>query len=151
MAFEVILADGRLATASATSNRDLWIALKGGGNSFGIVTKFTMKTFVQGKLWGGFRYHLPYVAPQLIKAYHEFANEKTHDKLASCILAMGYDSFASWLAPIPGSLLQYQRPVNDAPAFKSFMAVRYFWSTLKTCTLSQVTKETSDLCPPGFR
>lgn len=32
---------------------DLYKALKGGGNNFGIVTRFDLKTFEQGKIWGG--------------------------------------------------------------------------------------------------
>lgn len=45
LAYEVVTADGQVITASATSNQDLFWALKGGSNNFGIVTKFTYRTF----------------------------------------------------------------------------------------------------------
>ncbi|KAM7196298.1 putative FAD-linked oxidoreductase [Naviculisporaceae sp. PSN 640] len=51
--YEVVLADGRIVTATGTKNSDLFKALKGGLNNFGIVTKFEMKTFPASLLYGG--------------------------------------------------------------------------------------------------
>lgn len=64
--YEVILANASIVNANATSNTDLFWALKGGGNQFGrhisilvatvsnkslgIVTTFTMKTHPIGKV-----------------------------------------------------------------------------------------------------
>ncbi|RYO88963.1 hypothetical protein DL764_008653 [Monosporascus ibericus] len=51
--YEIVLASGEIVNANAETNRDLWIALKGGGNNFGIVTRFDLSVFEQGQLWGG--------------------------------------------------------------------------------------------------
>ena len=40
--YEIVLADGSIVDANATSNSDLFKALKGGGMNFGIVTRFDM-------------------------------------------------------------------------------------------------------------
>ncbi|EKM58293.1 uncharacterized protein PHACADRAFT_90057, partial [Phanerochaete carnosa HHB-10118-sp] len=45
--FEIVTPDGRVRTANADKNSDLFQALRGGGNNFGIVTKFTLRTFAQ--------------------------------------------------------------------------------------------------------
>ncbi|KAF7719017.1 FAD binding, berberine domain-containing protein [Penicillium ucsense] len=44
--FEVVVADGSLVTANAYQNRDLFWALRGGGGgTFGVVTRVTIRTF----------------------------------------------------------------------------------------------------------
>ncbi|WYZ33788.1 hypothetical protein EsH8_I_000064 [Colletotrichum jinshuiense] len=52
--FQIVLAGGNIVNANATSNADLWWALKGGGNNFGIVTRFDMATFpLPNGVWSG--------------------------------------------------------------------------------------------------
>lgn len=51
--FKIVLASGKIVNASASKYPDLYKALKGGNNNFGVVARFDFKTFEQGKLWGG--------------------------------------------------------------------------------------------------
>ncbi|KAI9449853.1 FAD-binding domain-containing protein [Lactarius psammicola] len=52
--YELVLPNGTITNVTQR-NKDLWFALRGGGNNFGIVTKFTYKTVPQGQVWGGTR------------------------------------------------------------------------------------------------
>ena len=47
IAYEVLLANGEVIEVTDTSHRDLFIALKGGGSNFGIVTRIGVPTFMQ--------------------------------------------------------------------------------------------------------
>ncbi|TDZ39665.1 putative FAD-linked oxidoreductase [Colletotrichum spinosum] len=53
VAAEMVLANGTIVTASATSNPDLFAAIKGGGNAFGIVTQYVLRAHPIGQIWGG--------------------------------------------------------------------------------------------------
>ncbi|KAL4888261.1 hypothetical protein BDV59DRAFT_211229 [Aspergillus ambiguus] len=51
--YEVVLADGSIINANDQANADLFRALKGGGNNFGIVTRFDIVTFPSNNIWDG--------------------------------------------------------------------------------------------------
>ncbi|KAI4098961.1 MAG: hypothetical protein L6R37_006209 [Teloschistes peruensis] len=76
LSYEIVLANGTLATASETVNQGLWRALKGGSNNFGIVTKFVARSFPSTNIWGGFLYMTSSKVSQLIDAFHQFTESK---------------------------------------------------------------------------
>jgi FAD/FMN-containing dehydrogenase len=49
--YEVVLGNGTIVNANRTANADLWKALKGGGNNFGIVTRFDVEAIAAEKLY----------------------------------------------------------------------------------------------------
>ena len=54
VAVEAVLADGRIVTASECENSDIFWALRGGGGgTFAVVTRVTMRTYPLPKNWGG--------------------------------------------------------------------------------------------------
>ncbi|KAJ6190234.1 hypothetical protein N7519_000255 [Penicillium mononematosum] len=77
--FEVVAASGLIVTASANSYPDLYWALRGGGNNFGLVTKYNMYTIPSPKMYGGARTFLETEFPQVINAWINVINNATVD------------------------------------------------------------------------
>ncbi|KAK6863745.1 FAD binding domain-containing protein [Apiospora arundinis] len=53
VAYELVLANATMITVTRESHPDIYKALQGSGNAFGIVTAYTLKTYPQGDVWGG--------------------------------------------------------------------------------------------------
>lgn len=66
--YEVVLANSTIVYANKTSNADLFWALKGGGNNFGIVTRFDMQTIPARKIYGGTTFYAPADCNHLLDA-----------------------------------------------------------------------------------
>jgi FAD/FMN-containing dehydrogenase len=48
--YEIVLTNGTIVNANDKENSDLWLALKGGGSNFGIVTRYDMEALPNTKL-----------------------------------------------------------------------------------------------------
>ena len=70
--YEVVLADGRIVQVNSKQNKDLFKALKGGGNNFGIVTRFDMETFEAGDFYGGLIFTDYAQKDASLKQFHRF-------------------------------------------------------------------------------
>ncbi|KUJ15927.1 FAD-binding domain-containing protein [Mollisia scopiformis] len=94
--YEVVLASGDIVNANAHENSDLWIALRGGGNNFGIVTRFDFRTFKEGNIWGGTVF---YFAPSFPSQIEALVGDSLHDPNASTdthlMLSIGYSAMFS--------------------------------------------------------
>lgn len=72
---EVVTADGRVRTASAHQNEDLFWALRGGGGNFGVVTSFEFQLHPVDEVYVGlFLYELDQ-AQTLLRFYRDFIKD----------------------------------------------------------------------------
>jgi hypothetical protein len=92
LTYEIVLASGKTINASSAENSDLWLALRGGGNNFGIVTCYELRTFPQPQpFWSGSIYYFqPSFEGQIDALVGELnkkgdASEETH-----LMLSVGY-------------------------------------------------------------
>jgi FAD/FMN-containing dehydrogenase len=73
LAAEVVTADGRIVTASADENPDLFWGLRGGGGNFGIVTTFHLQLHPVGPiLLGGMLAWPAPMAPDVVRFWRDF-------------------------------------------------------------------------------
>ena len=71
---DVVLADGRLMTASATDNQDLFWGLRGGGGNFGVVTSFEYQLHAVGPIiLGGMVAYPLGKAKEVLRFYRELS------------------------------------------------------------------------------
>ncbi|KAK2868015.1 hypothetical protein FQN49_003243 [Arthroderma sp. PD_2] len=88
--YEIVLADGSIVNANAKENSDLWIALKGGANNFGIVTRFDMRTFKQGPFWGGSVFYFEPTFPSQIEALVKELHKRDASDETHLMISIGY-------------------------------------------------------------
>lgn len=161
--YQVVLADGRIVAASATEHPDLWRALKGGSNNFGIVTSFTANAFPSSKVWSGFLYMLPSQAPKVLDAFHEYLNRvvsddegKTYDQYAAGPIACFTYLSKIGIQAIAVNIVHTQLPENrdkwpQCWRSSKFASLWRLWSTCKVRSLASATGELHALNPPGRR
>ncbi|KAJ3508178.1 hypothetical protein NLJ89_g5895 [Agrocybe chaxingu] len=132
-AFELVKPNGDVLTVTQSSDSALFKGLKGGFNNFGIVTKFTLKTFPQTQVWGGLITITAPFIPQVAAATAAFsANVK--DPKASIITTYNF------LLGQPGisQLLFYDAPTPPPGIFDDFLAIPHFTKNVKTRSFSSL-------------
>ncbi|GKT60592.1 FAD binding domain-containing protein [Colletotrichum tofieldiae] len=134
--YEVVLANGSITNVNQTSDADLFRALKGGGNQFGIVTRFSLKTHPQTtQVWGGVLTFTIDKAGQVFNATQSFS--ANYDPMAHIYLSMGGGSnpqlsflsvYVFYNASSP--------PSGDANPFAAFYAAKPIADTTSTQSYS---------------
>jgi FAD/FMN-containing dehydrogenase len=69
---DVVLADGRFVTASASQHADLFWALRGGGGNFGVVTSFVFQAHPVSTVYAGPVFWDAVHAKAVMRAYRDF-------------------------------------------------------------------------------
>ncbi|KAI0157384.1 putative oxidoreductase [Xylariaceae sp. FL1272] len=139
VAFEVVLADGRIVEATEKENSDLWWALRGGSNekkltqhlcgyqNFGVVTRIDFRTFKQGQLWYAMKFNPLSVVDQQIAIYANLMSPENYNANASYLTGWAYAATQGlsvslnqliYTKPQPNSSTApaYFQPVLDLPA-----------------------------------
>ena len=137
---EVVLADGSLVSANVAENPDLFTALKGGSNNFGIVTRFDLSTFSHGDFWGGFIFYPGSTVNQQLVAFENFMDPSHFDPYAEMICAIGYDSAAGGYLVSNG--IYYTKPVPNPPIFQPFTSIQpQLGNTMRISNISDFVSE----------
>ena len=72
LSIDMVTADGRLVTANATENPELFWAARGGGGNFGVVTSFEYRVHPVGQVLGGMMAHSLDRAREALRFLREF-------------------------------------------------------------------------------
>ena len=147
--YEVVLASGQVVSANANVNPDLWVALKGGSNNFGIITRFDLTAFPQGDFWGGSIIYDDSTSPSLLDAFAEMNKAVDFDEYAALILSFSYVSATGFLA---SANIEYTEPTINPPTFQPFTSIQPQYSnTMRISNQTDFTTEFIQYQPNGRR
>ncbi|KAI4225437.1 MAG: hypothetical protein L6R36_003921 [Xanthoria steineri] len=132
--YGVVLANGSLLNANATSNSDLWWALKGGGNNFGIVTSFTLSTHPVHEVWGGVKIYSLNQTLDVLHAMSEYQSNPNKDPYANIFTQVFTTNSTIGVV----LTLVYLKPTVAPPAFKPFYSIPTINDTTRLQTLTQL-------------
>lgn len=150
--FEVVLANGSIVNANAQENPDLWAALKGGSNNFGIVTAFDLLTFPQGDIYGGNVVYTTDLFPQQLQALGDYAANPDSDQDIHLIISIAYSSVFG-LIVCQNSAYATKGELN-ASSIKPFTPLQppfEAYSTLRNDSVKGFADEQTKGSPPGKR
>src|SRR5215475_223781 len=105
---QVVTADGKVLTASASENDDLFWALRGGGGNFGVVTSFEFQAHALTTILGGLLLYPRSVAFDVIRHFRDYIASAPDELTAYAALLHGPDG-----TPLVGVIPCYSGPVGD--------------------------------------
>lgn len=145
--FEVVVASGEILNANAQENSDLWVALRGGGNNFGIVTRFDVRTFRQGPMYAGMVFYYKRSWPDQMAALVKELTSPNPSVETHPMLSLGFARiFGNGDDVLCLNQVYYTQPVEDPPVLAPFTHVqpqRAEMNTMKIQTLVQAATEQS--------
>ncbi|KAI9437991.1 FAD dependent oxidoreductase [Lactarius indigo] len=123
--YELVLPNGTIKNVTQ-SDDDLWFALRGEGNNYGIVTKFTYKTVPQSQVWSGV---LNYNVDQLDLVKEALLKfQQKNDPKAALSVPVIYSPAGA----LSGALVFYNAPTPAPGIFDDLLAIPTNQSDVKT-------------------
>ncbi|TLD10157.1 hypothetical protein PgNI_05719 [Pyricularia grisea] len=148
---EIVLANGTIVTASKAEHADLFAALKGGTNNFGLVTAYIMEAIPIGQVWGGLMAFTggDDKADKMMAAIAKFTNEFPNHPKAGIIPTVQLvlsGLFELWVV-----FFFYDGPTVPAGVFDDFLALSPLLNTCKTQNFADLLAGNSAIVLRGTR
>jgi FAD/FMN-containing dehydrogenase len=118
---QVVTAEGKVLTASASENDDLFWALRGGGGNFGVVTSFEFQGHALTTILGGLLLYPRGVATDVIRHFRDYVSSAPDELTAYAALLHGPDG-SPLVGVIPcycGDLAEGERVLQPLRKFGS--------------------------------
>lgn len=119
--FEVVLATSEIVNANATANVDLFKALQGGDNNFGIVTKIDLETVDTFPIAEGHLFNSATYLDEVLGAFANIVASPSYDVHASIVTSVSYNATSrAWsIVNVP----QYTLPNPNPPVYQELFSI----------------------------
>ncbi|KAF4333310.1 6-hydroxy-d-nicotine oxidase [Fusarium beomiforme] len=138
VAWEMVNWNGTIVNIDSKTQPELAVALRGSGSQFGIVTKFTVRAYSIGKVWGGIRTYDESKTDELYETMHKFIPYSNEDPKAAIIVTSLILTGSSRI-----NLLFYfydgEKPPTTGP-FADFLKIKSTLDTTKTQSYPDLLK-----------
>ncbi|KAJ7027700.1 FAD dependent oxidoreductase [Mycena alexandri] len=125
--YELVRPNGSIVSVTAETEPDLFFGLKGGFNNYGIVTRFTLKTFARGQVWGGVIAYASDQLPAVQAAIANFAKNSTDPK-AQIIAACNFMNGSLQV----DNIMFYDGPTPPPGIFDEFLNITNVFKDIST-------------------
>ncbi|KAL8692059.1 MAG: hypothetical protein Q9218_002845 [Villophora microphyllina] len=139
--FELVTGKGEVLQVNNKTYPDLFWALKGGSNNYGIVTRYDMKTYPQGKVFGGTIVYKPENTQDYLDAYQAWINPGggAEDNNAAIMPNVNYSpltkqSVATWVGI-------HNAPENNPRTFENFTKIPSTTSAVGVTTFDEIVNQ----------
>ncbi len=105
---DVVTADGKFLTASATQNPDLFWGLRGGSGNFGVVTSFEYQLHSVSQVLGGMLIYPRDQAREVLRFYRDFSSQSPDELTSAAALLTSPEG-----QPITLIALCYSGPIEE--------------------------------------
>ncbi len=114
LAVQMVLADGSIVTASQSENTDLFWAVRGAGQSFGVAVEFSYRAYVQeSSVWAG-QMAFP---PNNLEAVAAAANQIHLSTKGNSGLILGFARPPPMFAPIVLAVVYFNGPASEGEKY----------------------------------
>lgn len=148
--YELVTASGLIITITQKLYPDLYWALRGGGNNFGIVTKFQLHTFPTGRMWGGGKLVASSKFERALDATYKIGlTGSVNDNNGSQFI-----SFANQAGngPLAQAFMTYAEPIETLTSmFKDWSNISLVQDTTGPGSLPELVDLLSEGIPDGVR
>jgi hypothetical protein len=135
--YEIVFANGTISHINNGNYPDIFKALKGGGNNFGVITNYRLQAHRQGLIWGGNLVFLrtPEKDKKLLQAVRDFTEYNEDEKAAVIVTAerTNVNVVDSWII-----FLFYDGATPPVGIFDNFTDVNPLLDTTRTRTYADL-------------
>lgn len=146
---KLILPNASVVVVNENAHHDLYFALRGGMNNFGIVTHFTMKAVSQGQIHAGARTYTIDKKDAILDQAYRLTTQWKNDTDMSFYHGFGYHEgtgqYTVSFTP------EYSRPILNPAPFAELKRIPFETDTIRLGRATEFSEEVASTTPPGDR